>query len=109
MSETQRAARQQHGRMAVVAAVRAPCCTHSVQPGMTRKPRTAWRRWRGVEFVVRRFKETKDVFILGQVDDVLQVRWGVVCAAAPDKRRALQWTGVLEACCRTRRCWRTVA
>lgn len=30
-------------------------------------------RWRGVEFEVKHFKDLKDVYILGEVDDVLQV------------------------------------
>lgn len=31
-------------------------------------------RWRNVEFVVKRVKAAKDNFILGEVDDVMQVR-----------------------------------
>jgi hypothetical protein len=30
-------------------------------------------RWRSVEFGVRRFKDLKEVYILGEVDDVMQV------------------------------------
>lgn len=30
-------------------------------------------RWRNVEFVVKRVKAAKDNFILGEVDDVMQV------------------------------------
>lgn len=34
-------------------------------------------RWRAVEFSVRRFKDLKEVYILGEVDDVMQVRASV--------------------------------
>lgn len=36
-------------------------------------------RWRNVEFVVKRVKAAKDNFILGEVDDVMQVG-AAVCA-----------------------------
>lgn len=39
-------------------------------------------RWRNVEFVVKRVKAAKDNFILGEVDDVMQVRQGQAGKAA---------------------------